>query len=254
MNCKRSLIALAIGIAAGIAVASRVSAASPSADVRVSDNNLAAYVNAASSSTQHSPQTDTPVSHLADFENFNEGDFFYPEFTDPRSGIHFINSTGPDPGEWVIEYTGSYAGLPTVSPGHYLSSVGYAPGPAWSLPHNFGFTGILPEPANSIGLTLLYQHLSIDPGTPTIRLEGFDAHDELVASTDLVLTSSVIAEQRLQIDSLSDMSWFKVTPQNIFSSYDNISFTPEPSAILLGCAVAILRRWRTQGSDVRIRW
>ena len=125
---------------------------------------------------------------VANFENFTEGDFFFPSFTDPASGIFFVDSTGPDPGEWVIEFTGARPDLPTASPGNYLSSLGYVPGPSLLLPYEFGIRGILPTLADRVSMTLIY---ATDPGA-SIALEGFDPSGTRVAVTTLVPPSAVM--------------------------------------------------------------
>jgi hypothetical protein len=179
---------------------------------------------------------------VATFENFNEGDFFFPSFTDPLSGIFFAESTGPDPGEWVIEFTGPLAGLPTISPGNYLVSVGYAPGPGASLPYQFGMRGVLPELADRVFMTVAY---ASDPGA-SITMEGFDDAGSLVATTTIIPPLASFRELEIGVVSSSvNIRSFRVTPTNIFVGYDNITFVPEPgAAIVAACPLVLLRRRR----------
>jgi hypothetical protein len=182
----------------------------------------------------------------ADFENFTEGDFFYPSFRDPRSRIFFTDSTGPDPGEWVIEYAESRPGLPTTTPGNFLSSVGYSPGPGLGLPYQFGLTGILPFGSPSLSVTMLYSVYPQGGGTPTVTLQGFGDGGMPLSSTTFTTTTGDFVEKTLTISSSIDILSFKITPRYIFTGFDNITFSPEPScgAAMMLVIVLQARRYR----------
>jgi hypothetical protein len=191
----------------------------------------------------------------ADFENFTEGDFFYPSFRDPRSGIFFTDSTGPDPGEWTIEYAQSYAGLPTTTPGNFLSSVGYAPGPGFGLPYQFGLTAFLPFGSPSVSVTMLYSAYPQGGGTPTVTLQGYGDGGMPLSSVTFTPSSGSFVEKTLTISSSIDIVSFKITPHYLFTGFDNITFSPEPScggaALLLILLHARPHRKHAQSGIIR---
>lgn len=183
----------------------------------------------------------TAHAGVATFDNFTEGDFFFGSFTDPVSGITFLDATGPDPGEFIIDF----AEVPGITTGNYLSSAGLAPGPGIALPLEFGFRGALPTPADEVLLRFAY---GTDPGA-SMRLEGFDADDNLIALTTLVPPSGAFLESSISIEStLTNIHSFKVTPENLFVAYGLVEFVPEPTAAaaVLGITLVALRSRRSR--------
>src|SRR4051812_36555240 len=80
------------------------------------------------------------VTRVATFENFSVGSEFKPTFTDSLSGVIFTNSTGPT-NDFVVN-----SGISDFGFSNYLGSGGIGP----SRTFQFGFTGVLPTPANYV--------------------------------------------------------------------------------------------------------
>ncbi len=182
---------------------------------------------------------------VATFENFNEGDVFFPSFTDPLSGIFFAESGGPSPGFWVIEFAGPFPTLPTITPGNWLNNSGFAPGPGFGINFEFGFRAILPELADRVGMDVVY---ATDPGA-LLTLEAFDSNGTRVGMSQVAPTPGNFLELHIEASSAQfDIRSLRVTASNMFAGYDNVAFTPEPLSIGLlmpmAGAVALRRRRR----------
>lgn len=165
-------------------------------------------------------------SGVATFENFSEGDKFFHAFADPHSGIVFSDATGPNPGVFVIEFAGPTPGLPNTTPGNFLSSGGWVPGPGIGLVFEFGFRGVLPKPADSLSMDVIY---ATDPGA-LLLLEAFDENDSLISSTAQTPPFGFFLETQISVTSPApNIHSFRITATDMYAGYDNIAFVPEPA-------------------------
>jgi hypothetical protein len=183
----------------------------------------------------------------ANFENYGGGQFFgFAPFTDPLSGITF-NNINPAGGLGACYFNSP------VGPSLYQNNVVLEEnvpqgGVFWS--GNFSIHGLLPTPASSLSVDVLYDYDRIaNPRGPSgvVTLEGFDAQGTLVGSISTPPLNQDAEQTHLSLSFASPISSFSVVADNVSTDYDNISFTtvPEPTAcsqILMGAVGLVGRR------------
>jgi hypothetical protein len=178
------------------------------------------------------------VTKVATFENFTEGQFFTPSFTDPLSGITFSGSTHIS-GGFAIDYSDTQFGG-----GNHLAAA-YTPGPTGGWDPNFGFAASFPSPANRASLDVDYQN-----NPSVLLLKAFDSANNLVAQQagpapgapdpfTLQVASSQFNIVRVQL----------ISGGSVSTAYDNVSITvaPEPASIAMAmgsASIMSLRRRR----------
>jgi hypothetical protein len=177
----------------------------------------------------------------ANFENYGGGRYFgVAPFTDPLSGITFnnINSSG---GLGAC-YFNSPAG-PSLYHNNVVLEENIPQGTVfWSA--NFSIHGVLPAPASSLSVDILYDYDRIaNPRGPSgvVTLEGFDVHGALVGSISTPPLSVDLEQTHLSLSFTTPISSFSVVADNVSTDYDNISFTavPEPSVWSIAAVAAI---------------
>lgn len=173
----------------------------------------------------------------ATFENYGGGQFLgFAPVTDPQSGIRFsnINSNG---GLGACLFTDPNTNLPSLYRNNVVLEENLPQGSVfWSS--DFSIHGLLPQPASSMSVDVLYDFDRIaDPNGPsgTVTLEGFDANGVLVGSISTAPLSLEAQQTHLSLSFGSPISSFSVVANNLSTDYDNISFTtvPEPTACCL---------------------
>ncbi len=170
-------------------------------------------------------------------ENFPEGSLGTKPFTDPLSGIRFSEPTAIG-GNYIIEFAGQTPNLPTISPGNYLKSNGYVPGPGYSASPNTGFTVTLPTLAQHISFDFLY----VDDGGGSLTVQAFSTTGQLVAQHSLSPPVASFVEGHFDLSSATvDIHFFKMRSTLDGIGYDNIAFiVPEPFAGSILAALAML--------------
>jgi hypothetical protein len=184
----------------------------------------------------------------ATFENYGGGAFLgFAPVTDPASGITF-NNINPYGGLGACLFTDPNMNLPSLYRNNVVLEQNVPQGSVfWST--DFSIHGLLPQPASSMSVDVLYDFDMIaDPRGPsgTVTLEGFDANGHLVGSVSTPPLTLEAQQTHLSFSFASPISSFSVVADNVSTDYDNISFTtvPEPTAcsvILMG-AFLLLRR------------
>jgi hypothetical protein len=93
---------------------------------------------------------------------------------------------------------------------------------------------------------MLYSVYPQGGGTPTVTLQGFGDGGMPLSSTTFTTTTGDFVEKTLTISSSIDILSFKITPRYIFTGFDNITFSPEPScgAAMMLVIVLQARRYR----------
>jgi len=182
---------------------------------------------------------------IAKFENYPEGLIAFGPFTDPLSGITFSNPVSANM-NFTSEFGDFSPSRPLTSPGNYLSSNGWAPGGGISLPYQFGFDALFPEPSGLVQMELIY---ALNGGN-TVTVTGRNAAGATVATTTFHATSGNFVETTLTLTSASNnISSIHVVANDIFDGFDNLRFSaiPEPASVgsvaMVGL-VALARRRR----------
>jgi hypothetical protein len=170
---------------------------------------------------------------IATFEGYAEGTSFQPSLLDAPSGIHFVNPTGATNGNFIIEHA-NQAGPLLVQNNKYLNTSGVAPGNSASFAYQFGFTGVLPQPAKVVELDAIYA----GAGTPgSITLTAFNGSDAAVGTSVVTVSDAALRQAHLKVESpFVDIARFTLTASNVSVGYDNVAF-PEPVA---GVALLLL--------------
>ena len=181
---------------------------------------------------------------IANFENFYEGNFFNPSFTDPVSGIFFSNSTAANQ-DFVMEFGAFSPQRPLTSPGIYMGANGWAPGDGISLPYQFGLDARLPENSGIVQMEMIY---AVSGGN-TVNVTGLNENNQVVANTSFHTTSGNFVETTLTLTSASNnIRTIHIEAIDIFNAFDNIRFAPIPepgtAGVLAGALVVGMSRRR----------
>lgn len=165
--------------------------------------------------------------------------------TDPLSGIT-LSCPGGSLG--VFPYNSSDPTAPSLY--HGFNAVLSEGSTFLGWTYDFSIRGLLPTKASSLGIDILYDYERIDNTygpTGFVTLSGFDANGNLVASISTLPLNQEAQQTHLGFAFASPISSFTVVANNLFTDYDNISYSPvpEPQAamfLILGAALIALPR------------